>query len=192
MRELINASFYEILKEYDRLAVDYCLMENDSSSQGYSAHKEAVLYAMHRLSVQYSWISINEIKASAEKISSDRLFYFPNQPRKETANGVALYHIDSPEGGKIPYWYAFVQPPHGTGPVIKNGKLLRKSYGREDFELINCALFPKGTDELETYEWSTDWSSYFEAGQEWWGTLCCSIYDKKLNRYVVLMASSTD
>lgn len=192
MRELINDEFYKILKEYDRIVIDYCLMENDSCSGGYLSHKEALLFAMCRLREQYQWISIDIDKANAKKISQDELLFFPDKPWKETSHGTTIYHVDFELTGNIPYWYAFVEPPYGTGPVVRNGKMVRKEYGREDFEIINRALFPGGTHELEIYEWSTDWSNYFDAGQEWWGTICYSIYDKMMNRYTVLMASETD
>jgi len=192
MHELIRDEFYETLKQYDRTVIDYCLMENDSSDRGYLSHKEAVLFAMGRLTEQYPWISIDPDKASAVKISQEKMLFFPAKPRKETSSGTIRYQIDFRPDGRIPYWYAFVRPPHGTGPVVRNGKTVRQEYGREDFEAVNRALFPQGTDELEVYEWSTDWSNYFNAGKEWWGTICCSIYDKKMKRYAVLMASSTD
>lgn len=57
---------------------------------------------------------------------------------------------------------------------------------------MNAALFPNGTDQLEVYEWTTDWSDYFDEGHEWWGTLCLTVYDKSLDRFVVIMASATD
>lgn len=192
MRELRDDSFYEILKEYDGLVVDYCLMESAFLHQGYSSHKEAILFTMQQLNQDYPWISLDGDKAAAKEITSEELFAFPDKPWKENAHGTVLYHVDFSRGGRIPYWYAFLEPPHGTGPLIREGKMIRKNYDREDFETVNGALFPKGTDELEIYEWSTDWSSYFDAGHEWWGTICCSIYDKKMKRYVVILASSTD
>jgi len=192
MRELIHDDFYETLKEYDRLAVDYCLLESAESHQGFISHKEAVLYAMNRLQEEYTWISIDKAKATAEISSSEILFSFPNKPWKKSSQGTTLYKVNYTSGEKIPYWYAFLEPPQGTGPVIKGGKAIRDKYSSEDFQIVNKALFPNGTAELEVYEWSTDWSSYFDAGHEWWGTLCYSIYDKRLNRYAVLLASETD
>ncbi len=62
----------------------------------------------------------------------------------------------------------------------------------DDFWKINAALFPKGQDELEVFEWTTDWSDYFDDGREWWGTLCLTVYDKSLDRFAVIMASATD
>ena len=61
-----------------------------------------------------------------------------------------------------------------------------------DFDRVNAALFPNGTNELEVYEWTTDWSDYFDEGHEWWGALCFTVYDKTLDRFAVIMASATD
>ncbi len=82
--------------------------------------------------------------------------------------------------GKLNYRKAFLYPPHGNG------------YSGSDFARVNAALFPNGTDALEVFEWSTDWSDYFDDGHEWWGALCLTVYDKTLGRFVVIMASATD
>ena len=101
----------------------------------------------------------------------------------DTEIDVDLYDCGWPDplkGEQIPYWYAFWETPHTSG------------YGPDEFRKVNSVLFPKGTDELEIYEWTTDWSNYFEAGREWWGTACWSVYDKRMNRYIVIMAETTD
>jgi len=82
--------------------------------------------------------------------------------------------------GKLNYRKAFLYPPHQNG------------YTGKDFLQVNAALFPNGTDGLEVYEWTTDWSNYFDDGHEWWGTLCLTVYDKTLDRFAVIMASATD
>lgn len=82
--------------------------------------------------------------------------------------------------GSLSYRNAFLHPPHETNCT-----------GR-DFARVNAALFPNGTDGLEVCEWTTDWSDYFDDGREWWGTLCLTVYDKTLDRFVVIMASATD
>ncbi len=82
--------------------------------------------------------------------------------------------------GKLNYRKAFLYPPHGNG------------YSGRDFVRVNAALFPKGTEGLEVYEWSTDWSDYFDDGHEWWGTLCLTVYDRSCGRFAVIMASATD
>lgn len=84
------------------------------------------------------------------------------------------------QDGKLNYRKAFLYPPH------------ENSYTGKDFVRVNNALFPSGTNELDVYEWTTDWSEYFDEGHEWWGTLCLTVYDKTLNRFAVIMASATD
>ena len=84
------------------------------------------------------------------------------------------------QDGKLNYRKAFLYPPHQNG------------YTGKDFVRVNAALFPNGTDKLEVYEWTTDWSDYFDEGHEWWGALCLTVYDKSLDRFVVIMASATD
>ena len=98
-------------------------------------------------------------------------------------SGAAIYDCGYPDplaGDRIPYWYAFWQTPHPSG------------YGPDDFCRVNAALFPGGPATLEVYEWTTDWSNYFDDGREWWGTACWSVYDKHLDRFAVLFASTTD
>lgn len=38
----------------------------------------------------------------------------------------------------------------------------------------------------------TDWSNYFDAGKEWWGTFYWTVFNKKNNTIMVLGASETD
>ena len=82
--------------------------------------------------------------------------------------------------GPMNYRKAMLYPPHGC------------SAGDLGFDRINRALFPKGTGGLEVCGWSTDWSDWFDDGREWWGTLCLTVYDKNLDRFVVIAASATD
>ena len=83
-------------------------------------------------------------------------------------------------GTTVPYWYAVMEPVHG------------RRNKPEDFRKVNEVLFPNGTDELDIYEWTTDWSDLFDAGHEWYGACCWSVYDKALSRYVVMLVSATD
>ncbi len=42
------------------------------------------------------------------------------------------------------------------------------------------------------HRWSTEWTNYFDAGREWWGTFCWTIQRPADRVIVVLLASSTD
>lgn len=195
MLELKNDSFYELIKAYKRCIIDYVLIEDDIPHQGYRSHKDAILFAMHKVTDRelayqreagideepFLW-SMDIDKAEAELINPDVFLYAPNIIAKNDG-GKTQYDCDLPDvtsGGKIPYWYAFLNTPHGTG------------YTPNDFIKVNETLFPNGEDALEVYEWTTDWSDYFDDGHEWWGAACWSVYDASLKRYVVILASTTD
>jgi len=47
-------------------------------------------------------------------------------------------------------------------------------------------------DEIKIFEWSDNWSDFFDDGKEWWGTFYWTIYNKRNNTIIVLGASSTD
>jgi hypothetical protein len=103
-------------------------------------------------------------------------------PARASGRRIDAAELFSPEHqkGKLSYLKAFLDPPH------------KNSYTCNDFERVNSVLFPNGTDELEVYEWDTDWSDYFDDGREWWGTLCLTVYDRSVDRFAVIMASATD
>lgn len=201
MRELVNDPFYTLIKDYPDCVVEYCLIEDDTPDQGYRSHKDAILFAMLKMIERYideqlkSEVSYSQkihdepfpwnldiAKAHAHQIDPDQLFHIPVILRTDRL-GQRFYDCGYPDhlnGEQIPYWYAFWEPPFTS------------HYGPEDFRKVNSVLFPEGTDGLEIYEWTTDWSNYFEAGHEWWGTACWSVYDRHMNRYVVILASATD
>jgi hypothetical protein len=201
MRELVNDPFYELIKGYGNCIIDYCIIGDDTPYQGYRSHKDAVLFAM--LKVIERWIeetlksevdfrgepldepflwSLDMAKAKASVIDPGWLLRVPKVLGKDP-NGNVDYDCrwpDALKGDQIPYWYAFIETVHTSG------------YGPEDFRRVNEVLFPNGPESLEAMQWTTDWSSYFDDGHEWWGTACWSVYDRSLDRYVVIMASATD
>lgn len=201
MRELIHDPFYKLIGTYDRCIIAYCLIEDDRPGQGYSSHQDVILFAMGKVFERYrNTPSKEEIgdcgevreepcpwnldmgKAQAHTITPAELLHVPEILRTDRV-GQRLYDCGLPDpfkGEQIPYWYAFLEPPHGSG------------YGPDDFRKVNSVLFPAGTDALEVYEWTTDWSDYFDDGHEWWGAACWSVYDKRMNRYVVILAEATD
>lgn len=189
MRESIHDPFYEMIERYDRCIIDYCIIEDDTPHQGYRSHNDAILFAMckviercidHQLKAEidlgepeecpYPW-SLDMGLARAVQIDPISFLHVPHDDREMR---------DAVHDERIPYWYAFLKTPYATG------------YRAEDFLKINDVLFPNGAGSLEVYEWSTEWSNYFDDGHEWWGAACWSIYDRSLARYVVLMASTTD
>lgn len=202
MYELLTDPFYEIIKQYDRCVIEYCLMKDDAPYRKMLSHREAVLFAMLRLvdqsledkrAAEIRWgkavaddlcpWTYDMDKAKATPIDTAAFLHAP-EIRRIDRNGCRFYDCGRnsypDEAGRIPYWYAFLEPPHGT------------RYTPDDFRKVNAALFPKGSEALAAYEWTTDWSDYFDDGHEWWGAACWSVYDGRLNRYAVLFASATD
>ena len=153
-----------ILNEYPDSVVDICIVKNEDS-RGRNAHWFALLWASRALFIDEDDEAIwrfDVAKADGKKIDAAELFA----------------PVD--KNGKLNYRTAFLEPPYPN------------NYTNADFNRINSVLFPKGTDGLEVFNWTTDWSEYFDEGREWWGTLCLTVYDKNLDRFVVIMASATD
>lgn len=158
--------FYSLIAKYPDCVVDYCLVANENAAGGYNSHRFALVLACRRLFIDDDDEAIWHYdvgKADARVISVEELF--------APASG---------DGEKLNYRRAFLAPPYPSG------------YTERDFDMINSALFPNGTEGLEVFEWTTDWSEYFDEGHEWWGALCLTVYDKKLDRIIVILASATD
>jgi len=210
MYEIQNDAFYDFIKKYDPNneyhfagEVDYHLLCDDKPYAGLRSHREALTIVFDRLAEN----SIRDQKSIRERLGDDiadqlhplvydinkaqpapldpnEFFYCPNIVKIGYYGDV---HYDAewiPNddncGTTVPYWYALMEPVHG------------RRNKPEDFKKVNEALFPNGTDALDIYEWTTDWSDLFDAGHEWYGACCWSIYDKSMNRYVVMLVSATD
>ena len=187
MYEIKNDVFYDFIKQYDSDPeyhfvgeVDYHLLKDDKPYEGLQSHREALIVVFDQLSPLVYDID----KAQPTPLNPNDFFYCPNIVKIDYYGNVSYdaewVPNDDNFGTTVPYWYALMEPIHG-----RNNK-------PEDFKIVNEALFPNGTDALEIYEWTTDWSDFFDAGHEWYGACCWSIYDKSMNRYVVMLVSATD
>ncbi len=155
--------FSAVLAEYPRCAVEYSIVPGrPSSCRGCEAHRLALKQAFRKYAEDGGEVSYDVIAARGKQIDAGKLFA-PAREMKE-----------------LNYRGAFLHPPQDVG------------YTDADFDGVNAALFPNGPDGLEVYEWTTDWSDFFDDGHEWWGALCLTVYDKSLDHFVVILASSTD
>ena len=210
MNEIKNDDFYDLVKQYDSDPdyyfvgeVDYHMLEDDKPYEGLQSHRKALTVVFDRL-VENSIEDLKGIrerlgddktnqllplvydidKAQPTPLDSDDFFYCPNIVKTDYHGSVYYDAVWKPNddnfGTTVPYWYALMEPVHG------------KRNKPEDFRKVNEVLFPNGTDALDIYEWSTDWSDLFDAGHEWYGACCWTIYDKSMNRYVVMLVSATD
>ena len=163
--------FYRLIAEYPDIECDYCLV---NAANRYAKTNGVFPYRgvdSHRLALD---CAARELFADGKEWSYDL-----RGARCRKLKGKALLApVASDEW--LNYRKAFLCPPYGN------------SYTDNDFERINAVLFPGGVAELEVYRWTTDWSEYFDEGHEWWGALCLTVYDKTLDRFVVIMASATD
>jgi hypothetical protein len=60
------------------------------------------------------------------------------------------------------------------------------------FNGIHDELFGGFGELLSIYEWSTDWSTYFDAGNDWWGSYLWTIENLRTGQMAGIGASSTD
>lgn len=157
--------FLDLLAQYPDSAVCFFLVRVEPPQGGLWVHRQALALAFE--SMYDAWDPQGNWQWDLNRASARRI-------------GAAEFFSDRPEAEGMSYPRAFLDPPHGN------------AYTAEDFQRLNAALFPRGTEDLELFDWSTDWSDFFDAGHEWWGTLCVTVYDPKLGRVAVILASDTD
>jgi hypothetical protein len=109
--------------------------------------------------------------------------YFVGEDEETQAN-VVMPPLGTSDGCDAGYAYAFTEPPYSL-------RLTR----RRVIELFAEALhrFLPGLDAPGTalYRWPTDWSSYFDAGREWWGSFAWT-YGASSGEIVAVFASTAD
>lgn len=186
MTELVDDQFYKILhKKYKELLLDFVLLQFDGTYLKETSHKEAVIEAISvfnsRLrvgnSLKHQKFYVEEDKMKCKKSSIEELLLDDNDDRIKTFETTG--YRETPI--EISYWQAFSDPPYNT------------NYTKEDFRKLNYLLFPiPFRVDLEVYRWNDEFSNYFDDGKEWWGTGFWSIYDKHINRFVIIGASLTD
>lgn len=144
--------------------VDYYIVKNEHLSDDYNSH----------------WLAL--AIACGELFTDDGEPVWQYSIGKAKAKKVDTCELFAPieKSDRLNYKKAFLDPPYGC------------DYTEKDFDAVNENLFPNGTDGLAVYEWTTDWSDYFDDGHEWWGALCYTVYDKTLDRFCVILASATD
>lgn len=186
MQELTEDKIYQILEQkYPELLLDYVLLSCEHDYLGEETHKQAVITAIsafnHRkrvgnnLNPPHFYVkeeNMHGIRYSIQDFFSDT----------ESTWQILSEHCRARETpSHMTYWQAFSEPPY-TIPYTKN-----------DFHKINHLLFPvQFRNALEIYSWNADFSNYFDDGKEWWGTALWSIYDKFMQRFVIIGASLTD
>ena len=180
MVEIKEHIIYDLLKtKYDRLGIDFVILSIDEDYEGLGTHKMAVLTAFNILNdrfTEYDFsVDVRPDEMVARECSMDELLADPPEYYVTRPEGNRSFNIPEP----TPYWYAFLEPPYGT------------HYLKSDFEEFNNVLFPDKND-VEVYRWNDDFSDYFDAGKEWWGTGLWTAFDKSGKTMIVIAASLTD
>ena len=179
MKRIDNDSFYEFIKKYDPDSqyhlvgeVDYHLLCDDKPYEGMKSHREALHFVFEWLAEQsienresaramfgdeladrLSPLVYDIDKAQLSPVDPQVFFYCPNIVKTDYYGNVwydaGWVPNDENFGTTVPYWYAVMEPVHG------------RRNKPEDFRKVNGVLFPNGTDALDIYEWTTDWSDFF-------------------------------
>jgi hypothetical protein len=79
--------------------------------------------------------------------------------------------------------YALLEQPHGLQLAMPEQKKLFD-------HLVRGLLGEQGI--LTIYGWPTDWSNYFDAGHEWWGSFLWSVARAERRDILVIAISTTD
>lgn len=169
-----DAELATLLAEFDKRGgvVDYVLLPA-------MPHALAAAELMRELERKWSFqIACDPAKAVATPISEARFYgrFYDRAARR-------LSFCTVPFGDDEGYGYAFGSPPYGLQATEEEASRL--------FNAINDALFGHGAT-LEIMKWSTDWSTYFASGREWWGSYLWTVKSSARPYIVALGASQTD
>jgi hypothetical protein len=111
----------------------------------------------------------------------DQEFYFDEEETVENALTVRSIGDYVTQG----YTDAFLRPPYPFGGSLTNFEI-----GSFFLEFNSTIL--GDLDTMLIYEWSTEFSDYFEDGKEWWGSFFWTVYNAEKDWFVSILASTTD
>lgn len=183
MKEITEDIFYEYIKKYDKLLLDYAVISADDEYNSEISHKEAVITAISafnqrkRVGNRFNppEFYVNESKMSCKKCSTENFF---------TVNPVEKYGncMFVEESCYWNYSDAFLYyTPY------------RVPYTEKDFQKVNYVLFPECyRKDLEIYIWNDNFSNYFDDGNDCMGAVMWSVYDKHMKRFIIIGSSMTD
>lgn len=201
----------DLIENFEKIGgeIHYVLMKpnNDKFSPNYKLHKESAKFFLdvlqNREMERVNWvvkqyggcpkvfeitynqelmrgqfISVSEFLGCFFDEKTGKLRFVKNDNDRKEIDRLAL------SGSKGGYSYAFSHPPY---PLRAFSKVVN-----DLFSSINRCLFDNFDTELDIYEWATDWSNFFDAGNEWWGSFLWTIHNKKQDIVVAIGASASD
>ena len=189
-----------------RIVVDYIFVGFDESLGATELHQKAAVFALEVLGKRLD----TYFASLAKELGKERKDFFQIINQSEKAQGsctdlehflgrafnsstqkiVSLWEVSENGKGKSKsgdhngYAEAFSDPPYGVQLTLEEINIL--------FSKINTLAFGGLQEMLEIYEWSNDWSTYFDAGHEWWGSFLWTVRHPTQNMIVAIGASTTD
>lgn len=127
---------------------------------------------------QYEEVS-GRIILSGGKLHN-RYFYYDDKEVPEKA--VAMTEEDLK---KEAFAYAFFQPPYSF-------MITKSNFEKGIFFLDFCRLLFTDILQIEVCKWSTNSSNYFDEGKDWWGSFFWMVYNPCRDRYIGILAATTD
>lgn len=186
--------------------VDFLLFactETTEDVEAEATHREAIVASMSALQSRHgAYTKITSLKPRIVKESVWRVQIDSSKVSSLVGKRISAsqflgerYHQDrgglvvpgsGPLGDRadMGFAYAFSDPPY---PI----RLSARELG-ELFEEIKVTMLGGITDGSVIYQWPTDWSTYFDAGREWWGSFLWSLARPATNSIAVIAASTTD
>ena len=127
---------------------------------------------------QYEEVS-GRIILSGGKLDN-RYFYYDDKEVPEKA--VAMTEEDLK---KEAFAYAFFQPTYSF-------MITKSNFEKGIFFLDFCRLLFTDILQIEVCKWSTNSSNYFDEGKDWWGSFFWMVYNPCRDRYIGILAATTD
>jgi hypothetical protein len=175
--------------------LDYVMLHPTQGGVPFELHSAAALAGLKAICRRRGWtlqpsncaiqVASNsfQIRYGEARLTGDRISFRSFWGTDDVAwkpLGERTWAIPDVDGYKT----AFFVPPHGLqGSADEHQRL---------FSQINRHLFGSCPEQAEIYLWSTDWSNYFDDGNEWWGAFYWTISPADSQRLIVIGASATD
>ncbi|MCB9616629.1 MAG: hypothetical protein H6722_29690 [Sandaracinus sp.] len=134
-------------------------------------------------------IASKELFGPGYDVDTDELRLFTYGARSRatlTHEGLAYALLNPPYGLRDP------DHPRGTHGFDPSEQARMRRLLRAFCADVLCLEDPRHAEHLTILRWPTDWSTYFDAGKEWWGCFCWTIEDRRHDWVTAVAASTTD
>jgi hypothetical protein len=158
--------------------LDYVFLRPRESLPRVSLHRAAALAGMAVIACRSEAFTWDEMKLAGDPASFEAFWGNDDAARKRASH--YAWTVPTVDGYKT----AFFQPPYTLSGSEKQKLAL--------FNRINAFVLGPDPRGCEIFSWGTDWSDYFDAGKEWWGTFFWTVRRPDSSVVTAIGASSTD